>query len=464
MPHTARKLPSSALTMTPTKQHLFRSTLTQAFLVGFLSFTQPGIYAAIANLGAGGQATTKTWNVSTVILNAMAVILGPISALFANRFGLRPTLFIGCIGHTIYSASLYYNTKTGDQAFILVASVLLGISGAAFWMSEGAIVMSYPEKSRKGLFIGIWQMLNKFGGVISGSVVFAMNHSGKKKGQVSLNTYIALFSIQCTGPFFALLLSPPEKVIRNDNTRVETNVVKDGLEQMGKRYFGLLRKKEIILLLPILVVNTWYKTWQSNFMTHNFSVRARALNVLLTALIGGVVDVAGGAFLDCQKISVSSRAKISWIFIVVFETGFYIWGFIVQRNLTHSTDALDWSTGNYYYDTYVPMQIFKIPTEFVFNWVFWVVSVQEFSSEENVYISGLIRAIESFGSMLSFLVGVTNSNDMVNLSVAASVFWAAVPSVTYLILKIIGTTHNNPESVIVQNKSGEIVETTAEIQ
>ncbi|KAG7795810.1 hypothetical protein KL929_003572 [Ogataea haglerorum] len=451
--------------MAPTKKLIFRSTLTQAFLVGFLSFTQPGIYAAIANMGAGGQATTRTWNISTVILNAMAVVLAPISALFANRFGLKPTLLIGCIGHTIYSASLYYNTKTGNQAFILAASALLGISGAAFWMSEGAIVMSYPEKSRKGLFIGIWQMLNKFGGVISGAVVFAMNCSGTKKGQVSLNTYIALISIQCTGPFFALLLSPPEKVIRKDNTCVETNVVKDSLRKMCKRYLGLLRRKEITLLLPILVGNTWYKTWQSNFMTHNFSVRARALNVLLTALIGGAVDLVGGAFLDCEKISVGLRARISWFFIVFFESGFYIWGFIVQRHLADSTSTLDWATGRYYYDAYVPMQVFKIPTEFVFNWVFWVVSVQEFSSEENAYISGLIRAVESFGSMLSFLVGVANGNDMVNLSVAAAVFWAAVPSVTYLVLRVLKITHTNPESVVVQKKkSGDLVEITEEIE
>ncbi|KAG7876341.1 hypothetical protein KL938_004409 [Ogataea parapolymorpha] len=419
--------------MAPTRKQIFRSTLTQAFLVGFLSFTQPGIYAAIANLGAGGQATTRTWNVSTVILNAMAVVLGPISALFANTFGLRPTLFIGCIGHTIYSASLYYNTKTGNQAFILAASVLLGISGAAFWMSEGAIVISYPEKSRKGLFIGIWQMLNKFGGVISGAVVFAMNYSGKKKGQkrqYPCRNKRGQGWPQTNGQKVS---RSPEK--KGDNSSAthpgSQHVVQNLAEQLyDTQLFGPRKSIE---------------------RSSDCSDRGRS-------------GLRGGAFLDCQKISVGSRAKISWLFIIFFESGFYIWGFIVQKHLAHSTDTLDWATGMYYYNTYVPMQIFKIPTEFVFNWVFWVVSVQEFSSEENAYISGLIRAVESFGSMLSFLVGVTNGNDMVNLSVAAGVFWAAVPSVTYLVFRIIRTTHINPESAIVQNKkSGEIVEITEEI-
>ncbi|KAG7746175.1 hypothetical protein KL912_004736 [Ogataea haglerorum] len=337
----------------------FRSSLTQAFLIGLLSFTQPGIYTAISGLGAGGQATTHTYYVSTVIINSLMTGLAPIFSIFANLFGLKLTLFIGCIGYAIYSSSLYYNSKTGNQVFILVASVILGFSGAAFWTSEGAVVMSYPEKSRRGLFIGIWAFLNKFGGIISGSIVFALNYSGTKKGQVSLNTYVALLSIQCVGPFLALALSPPEKVLRKDGTKPETNLAKGNLQQIFRR--------------------------------------------------------------------------ISWLIIVFFNTAFFIWGFVVQKYvLTHDLGPLDWATGGYYYNTYVPMQIFKIPGEFVFNWVFWVVGVNDFTSEELSYLSGLIRGFESLGGTLSYVVGVANGNDMTKLSVAAGAFWVVIPLVTYI--------------------------------
>ncbi|KAG7724303.1 hypothetical protein KL933_004807 [Ogataea haglerorum] len=416
---------------------IFRSSLTQAFLIGLLSFTQPGIYTAISGLGAGGQATTHTYYVSTVIINSLMTGLAPIFSIFANLFGLKLTLFIGCIGYAIYSSSLYYNSKTGNQVFILVASVILGFSGAAFWTSEGAVVMSYPEKSRRGLFIGIWAFLNKFGGIISGSIVFSLNYSGTKKGQVSLNTYVALLSIQCVGPFLAVALSPPEKVLRKDGTKPETNLAKGNLQQIFRRYVKLVSKKEVLYLLPIFLVNTWYKTWQSNFMTHNFSVRTRALNVLLTSVIGCAVDLLGGAFLDCQRIPLHLRVRISWLIIVFFNTAFFIWGFVVQKYvLTHDLGPLDWATGGYYYNTYVPMQIFKIPGEFVFNWVFWVVGVNDFTSEELSYLSGLIRGFESLGGTLSYVVGVANGNDMTNLSVAAGAFWVVIPVVTYISWRI----------------------------
>ncbi|KAG7691305.1 hypothetical protein KL950_004363 [Ogataea haglerorum] len=314
--------------------------------------------------------------------------LAPIFSIFANLFGLKLTLFIGCIGYAIYSSSLYYNSKTGNQVFILVASVILGFSGAAFWTSEGAVVMSYPEKSRRGLFIGIWAFLNKFGGIISGSIVFALNYSGTKKGQVSLNTYVALLSIQCVGPFLALALSPPEKVLRKDGTKPETNLANGNLQQIFRR--------------------------------------------------------------------------ISWLITVFFNTAFFIWGFVVQKYvLTHDLGPLDWATGGYYYNTYVPMQIFKIPGEFVFNWVFWVVGVNDFTSEELSYLSGLIRGFESLGGTLSYVVGVASGNDMTNLSVAAGAFWFVIPVVTYISWRI---REKDSSTVIYDEEVSETVNSAKEKQ
>ncbi|KAG7797935.1 hypothetical protein KL944_004756 [Ogataea haglerorum] len=128
---------------------------------------------------------------------------------------------------------------------------------------------------------------------------------------------------------------------------------------------------------------------------------------------------------------------ISWLIIVFFNTAFFIWGFVVQKYvLTHDLGPLDWATGGYYYNTYVPMQIFKIPGEFVFNWVFWVVGVNDFTSEELSYLSGLIRGFESLGGTLSYVVGVANGNDMTKLSVAAGAFWVVIPLVTYISWRI----------------------------
>lgn len=44
----------------------------------------------------------------------------------------------------------------------------------------------------------------------------ALNVTGNKIGGVSVNTYAVFIAIQCVSPLFALLLSNPKQVQRND--------------------------------------------------------------------------------------------------------------------------------------------------------------------------------------------------------------------------------------------------------
>ncbi|GJC83978.1 hypothetical protein ColLi_06816 [Colletotrichum liriopes] len=46
---------------------VFRGTIFQAVLLGLISFTQPGIWTAMNNLGAGGQAEPYVINAVNVI-------------------------------------------------------------------------------------------------------------------------------------------------------------------------------------------------------------------------------------------------------------------------------------------------------------------------------------------------------------------------------------------------------------
>lgn len=48
------------------KTHWFRNTYTQATILGLASFCSPGIWGAMANLGAGGLQSASTGNAATV--------------------------------------------------------------------------------------------------------------------------------------------------------------------------------------------------------------------------------------------------------------------------------------------------------------------------------------------------------------------------------------------------------------
>ncbi len=360
-------------------------------------------------------------------------VLSPLYAILVNKIGIKPVVIIGTIGYVFWSAGLYQNSKDGTQWLVLFGAATCGISAAALWTGEATVAILYPEDGQRGRFIGTWQLWNKFGGIISGSITLAMNYKTQKSGGISLNTYIVLIAIQCLGFPASFLLSPPEKLIRKDGKKLKSNVTKD--ESWKQRFINLKNvflKKEVLFLLPLFMSNVWFLTWQSNYVTHHFTVRVRALNSLLTAIINGATDVIAGYLFDV-KMKKSLKVKISWLITVVLMVSFFIYSLIIQHEFDVTPESgIDWTGNPRYYRSYVPFQIFKISGELVFNWVYWVIGAYHFHHSEIAYVSGLIRSFESLGQCFSFLIGAVNDSDMVNLAVAAGAFFLSIPSVTYL--------------------------------
>lgn len=433
---------------------MYRSSLTQAIICGIMSFTQPGVWVALSNLGAGGLATVTTAYTATSVSYGLMVILAPFTAMMMNRWGIRLTAFIGTLGYIFYSAGLYLNSTTGAQWLMLVGGVTCGISSGPLWQSEALVALNYPEKHRRGLFIGIWQALNKCGSIIAGIIMVSLNARDDASGKVSSSTYIFLLVIQATGPLWAYVLAPPRKVIRNDGTKVPDNVTKESFTVMWKKFVNVCKHKEILILAPLMLTNAWYKTWQGNYMVHNFSVRSRSLNVLLAAAISAMADLFGAWCLDYKGFSNKTKARVSWVLFSSFLSCYYIWAFIAQGHIQKNgiTD-LDWEGSPYFVTAYVPYQIFKIPSELVFNWIWWVVGLYNFPASEMSYVIAVIRGLESLGGVLSYVVGVVEESDTVNLAVAAGAFWLAVPTATYVAWTV-------PETRTLQDADAELEETS----
>lgn len=412
---------------------VYKSTLTQAFIIGFLSFTQPGVWSAISGLGAGGLQTVKTANTSSAILFAVMFVFSPIFGILINKIGVRPVISIGTIGYVFWSAGLYKNSKDGSQALVLAGAAICGVSAAAFWTGEASVAILYPEQNQRGLFIGIWQVINKIGGLIAGAVTLALNIKGNKSGSVGLNTYVGLMVIQCLGFPVSFLLSPPEKVIRKNGTVLKPSITNKTVKEEIKNLFRVLRRKEIIGLTPIFLSVVWFNTWQSNYITHHFTVRVRALNSLLTALIPGMTDVVAGLLLDTKFFRRSLKVKISWIVTVSLMTAFFIYSRIIQHQFDiNPEEGIDWTGNSRFSRSFIPFQLFKISGELFFNWIYWVVGTYQFSSEEIPHVSAIIRSFESLGQTFAFVVGTTNDNDMTNLAVSAGAFFLSVVPATYV--------------------------------
>lgn len=359
-------------------------------------------------------------------------VLSPVYAILINKVGIKPIISIGTLGYVVWSAGLYQNSKDGTQWLVMFGAATCGISAAGFWTAEGAVAALYPLDHQRGLFVGTWMLLNKIGGLIAGAVTLSLNINNNEAGSISLDTYIALLSIQCLGLPLSFLLSPPEKLYRKDGSILKSNITQETWRQRVNTLFRVLKKKEVLCLVPLMISNVWILTWQGNFATHRFSVRVRALNSLLSALIPALVDVVAGYMLDLN-FRKSLKVQVSWAVIVILNTGFYIWAFIIQSYFDKNPESgIDWTGSSNFNRAFIPMQVFKIPQELVFNWLYWVVGAYHFTSSEIPQVTGWIRCFESLGQCMAFVVGTVDSSDMTNLAVSAAVFFASVPTVTYL--------------------------------
>lgn len=113
-----------------TKLHDFnRKALVQAFVLGVLSFAQPGIWTALLITGAGGLQTVHTANTANVIVFVVMTATSPFAAVLINIIGIRWAILIGSIGFPFYSAGLYKNSLDGTQWFVLFGSALTGLTG-----------------------------------------------------------------------------------------------------------------------------------------------------------------------------------------------------------------------------------------------------------------------------------------------------------------------------------------------
>lgn len=85
---------------------------------------------------------------------------------------------------------------------------------------------------------------------------------------MSYTTYLVLIALQCLGLPFALLVSPPEKVIRPDGSKLELPQKDKPIKGELKKMWNLLKKKQMLFLIPVLVGFNWNGTYLGIYQTN----------------------------------------------------------------------------------------------------------------------------------------------------------------------------------------------------
>jgi hypothetical protein len=84
---------------------------------------------------------------------------------------------------------------------------------------------------------------------------------------VSYTTYLVLIGLQCLGLPLAFLISSPQKVIRPDGKKVPDPTKNKLVMGELKKFWALLKKKEIYMLIPVLIGFNWNGTYLGIYQT-----------------------------------------------------------------------------------------------------------------------------------------------------------------------------------------------------
>ena len=386
----------------------YRTTFFNVSVVACCAFIAPGLWAAMNGLGGAGSADPYYVNAANSVIFCLQVVVCIFGSSLISRIGLKWAFAFGMAGFPIYAASVYCNVKYGNSWYLMVACVIDGVTSGIFWLTEGAIVLAYPEKHRRGKYLAFWLASRIVGQMVGGSVTLGVNAGNREQGHISVETYLVFISIQALGPFVAALLSPPDKVQRSDRSPVAISLPK-GLKSELRIMWKLLCRKEILLLLPMIFQSVFSEAFFSTYNATYFTVRARALASLVASSCVIVSNFGLGFFLDWRKPTLNARAVGAFVFIYAFELSLYIYAMIVTKDYEgrDTKPVLDWTDDGF--GRGVCVYIFMlVGFNLMYDYLYWLVGTVNKDGADLIRLSAVIRGVESCGQAISYGINSIN--------------------------------------------------------
>lgn len=389
----------------PTRRLLsvFRSIPFQIAIASGVSFTAPGMWDALNNLGAGGAAEPYAVSAANALLYGLFAVVCVAAGAINNRIGLRYGLALGAIGYPIYGAGLYTNNYSPTTWFMLFGSALCGISAGFFWAAEAAIIIGYPSPKDRAFYLAIWQTAKAAGPIVGGAINLGLNAQTSGQGSVSASTYIVFIVIMCLGLPIGLCLSPAHKVQRKDKTLVVVHTESSWWAEF-KAVFKLLATRRIVLLLPSFFISYFYNGFQSTWLTTYFTVRARAFSSFFTNFAGIISSFLIATLLDNQKVHIKTRARIAFASIVIVLTGTWIWASILQDQFYYDSaesPVFDWFKGGFG-KSYALVFFWTFGGQAFQQFLYWLVGQYTTDLSSLSHHCGILRGFEALGQTVAW--------------------------------------------------------------
>jgi hypothetical protein len=301
----------------------------------------------------------------------------------------------------------------------------------------GAIATGYPESHKRGRYIATWFTFRNFGNIIGGAISLGINVHINQKGKVGYQTYLAFIAIQCLGFFQGLLLSNPEKVHRDDGTRIQAprgTHWREEAKQMGR----LLLSREILLLTPLFIYFGWIQAYPGTYLATYFTVRSRALGSFMSAVVGTLGTWLGGSLVDLAWTEKrQTRAVVTFAFIAACNSATWIWAVFIQNEYHHTHPTLDWGNQETFGRGFGVYMFERVSLGMVENYIYWCISNLSDSPGDQIRYSSLLRGIETGAVAVGFGIQAVPTILIATASINFGLWFVALPFGYYATLRVV---------------------------
>ncbi|KAL4930246.1 uncharacterized protein BDV17DRAFT_297717 [Aspergillus undulatus] len=348
----------------------YRSALFNVIIVGLISFTQPGIWNALNSKRCFQSLDQKPYlfNGANSLTFGTMVFGCPLFSILANRYGLQRVLILGTLGYAPYSASLYVNNRYGTEWFL--------------------------------------------GQLIGSSSQLSLNVKDGERGKVGYSTYLVLIALQCLGLPLAFLISHPSKVIRPDGSSIPDPSKQKAVLGEFHKLWAQVKKKHILLLIPILVGFNWNSTYQAT-----------------------AASMFWGWVFDLKVIIRPRLARITWFTFAVIMLSLLGWQLANEKLYEDTQPTIDWAQPDFGRG---------FASHYMF--VYWILGVCNGDLETLALTVGIVRCFESVGSCLAFGIGAAEVSPMVNLIVAFVMFVLCIPTTSCVVFMVPDHSESAPKN------------------
>ncbi|KAF9549059.1 hypothetical protein EC957_005051 [Mortierella hygrophila] len=381
--------------------------MRQIVLIGVICLGTIGMFNAMSSIGNAGNHSPTAQNMA-VTSSSIAYIIGFLVAGGTyNMLGPRPCAAFGGFTFFLYAGAMYLARNDEHSIYPPLAGILLGLGAGCIWVTQGAMMMSYPTENNKGKYIACFWAIFNIGAVLGSALPLIMNNSlHADLDDVSPSTYIVYMAIMGVSTCFAFFLSKPSTIIR-DNGEPVIVAKFAGVRAEFRAILSVFCDWRMLLLIPAFFFSNFCYTYQFNdFNGSNFNIRTRCLNsiVFWVAQIVGALVI--GHLLDKLPWKRPKRAMLGLLVVAVLFMSTWLGAFLLQlkhkwQRRSVNPDLIDFEHGSTYSELLTIFTMFGFCDAAFAVYCYWLMGALSNKHDELSRYAGFFKAIQSLGSAVA---------------------------------------------------------------